>query len=139
VVLAGPSAASPTPAGTTSASPSATATPGTPSPDATGSPAPGGSASPTPSEGASATPTAAPTAPAEIQIPAAGFVVLNRTSGRFLQLVGLGAELLPGQSIPMTFDFGGTRVEIGAPVAVPLSPAPVSTPINEEGGGGHEG
>ncbi|MEO3925387.1 hypothetical protein ABGB07_16180 [Micromonosporaceae bacterium B7E4] len=135
VVLAGASAA-PTPAGTVSPSPSPTT--GSPSPEATsGSPEPGGSPSATPTEGAAATPspTASPTLPAEIRIPAGGFVILNRTVGNWLQLSGLTEPLPPGGSVELAFDFGGTQVPVRAPVAVPFTPAPVGTPVvgeNEE-------
>ncbi|AVT29820.1 hypothetical protein C6361_10325 [Plantactinospora sp. BC1] len=136
VVLAGTPTA-PTPAGTVSSSPSPEATQGSPSPEATsGSPSPGGSPSATPTEGAAApSPTASPTSPAEIRLPAAGFVILNKTVGSWLQLSGLAEPLLPGGSIELIFDFGGTQVSVWAPVAVPVTPAPVGTPVvgeNEE-------
>ncbi|MBF9132692.1 hypothetical protein I0C86_27605 [Plantactinospora sp. S1510] len=132
VVLTGPSAP-PTPGGTASASPSPATT--------SGSPEPGGSASATPSGGASASPspTPAPEAAAEIRIPAGGFVVLNKAVGSWLQLAGLTEALLPGESVPLTFDFSGTKVLLDAPVAVPLTPAPTGAPVvggNEEGHGG---
>ncbi|GAB3967735.1 hypothetical protein [Plantactinospora veratri] len=131
VVLAGAAG------GTASASPSATT--GSPSPEATsGSPSPGGSPSATPTEGAVApSPTASPTRPAEIQIPARGFVILDETTGSWLQLSGLTEPLPPGGNIELTFDFGGTQVPVQAPVAVPLTPAPVATPVVGEDEG-HE-
>ncbi|MFC6015434.1 hypothetical protein ACFP2T_04380 [Plantactinospora solaniradicis] len=143
VVLTGPSAA-PTPGGTVSPSPSAATTSGSPSPATTsGSPEPGGSASATPSEGAAASPTPTPTptqeAAAEIRIPAGGFVVLNKTVGSWLQLAGLTEALPPGGSVPLTFDFGGTKVQVNAPVAVPLTPAPTGAPVVEENEEGHGG
>jgi hypothetical protein len=145
VVLTGPSAA-PTPGGTVSASPSATTTSGSPSPATiSGSPEPGGSASATPSEGASASPTPTPTptptpdAAAEIRIPAGGFVILNKTVGSWLQLAGLTKALPPGESVPLTFDFSGTKVQVDAPVAVPLTPAPTGAPVVEENEEGHGG
>ncbi|MEQ4305367.1 hypothetical protein ABNF97_28970 [Plantactinospora sp. B6F1] len=128
VVLAGASVA-PTPGGTVSASPSPTTTRG-PSPEASGSPAPDGSPTATPTEGAgTASPTASPTLPAEIRIPAGGFVVLNETTGSWLQLSGLTEPLLTGTDIELVFDFGGTQVSARAPVAVPVTPAPVGTPV----------
>ncbi|MDG4791351.1 hypothetical protein O7626_36585 [Micromonospora sp. WMMD1102] len=149
VVLAGASA-TPTPAGTVSPSPEATAgspspeaTAGSPSPEATaGSPSPGGSPSAAPTEGAGATPSApsapaAPALPAEIPIPAGGFVILNKAVGNWLQLSGLTEPLPPGGNIELIFDFGGTQVPVNAPVAVPQSPAPVSTPVVGEDEG-HE-
>ena len=134
VVLTGPSAP-PAPGGTVSASPSPATT--------SGSPEPGGSASATPSEGASASPTPTPTptpdAAAEIRIPAGGFVVLNKTVGSWLQLAGLTEALPPGESVPLTFDFSGTKVQVDAPVAVPLTPAPTGAPVVEENEEGHGG
>lgn len=134
VVLTGPSAP-PTPGGTTSASPSPATT--------SGSPEPGGSASATPSGEASASPTPTPTptpeAAAEIQIPAGGFVVLNKAVGSWLQLAGLTEALSPGASVPLTFDFSGTKVQVDAPVAVPLTPAPTGASVVEEGEEGHGG
>ncbi|GAA3737126.1 hypothetical protein GCM10022225_19920 [Plantactinospora mayteni] len=129
VALAGASAA-PTPRGTVSASPPPTT--GGPSPAATsGSPEPGGSPSAAPTDGAAATPspTASPTLPAEIRIPAGGFVILNKTVGNWLQLSGLSEPLPPGGIVELSFDFGGTQVPVRAPVAVPLVPAPVGTPV----------
>lgn len=134
VVLAGTPAA-PTPAGTTSPSPSPATTSASPSPEVTaGSPTPDGSASATPSETASATPspTASPTLPAEIRIPAGGFVILNKTAGSWLQLAGLAGPLPPGASVPLVFDFGGTQVASPAPVAVPVTPAPTGAPLGGE-------
>ncbi|MEO3817416.1 hypothetical protein [Plantactinospora sp. B24E8] len=136
VVLAGAASGSPTTPPPANPTPTAAESPnpgGSPSGDA-GSPSPGGSASPT----ATTTPTAAPETPAEIQIPARSFVLLNKPTGRWLQLNGLAAALPPGASLPLVFDFGGTPVQTQAPVAVPLQPAPVATPVIEEGGGGHE-
>ncbi|WP_148086523.1 hypothetical protein [Micromonospora sp. HM5-17] len=128
-----PTTAGPTPTPTGVESPSLGGSPSATPPEAAGSPSSGGSPSAAPS------PTAAPEVPAEIQIPARGFVVLSRATGTWLQLNGLAAALPPGESVPMTFDFGGTRVDTPAPVAVPLSPAPVATPVvEEEGGAAHE-
>ncbi|GIG85260.1 RAD23 family protein [Plantactinospora endophytica] len=132
VSLAGASTA-PTPGGTVSPSPSPTT--GSPSPGATsGSPEPGGSPSANPTEGAAASPspTASPTLPAEIRIPAGGFVILNKAVGNWLQLSGLTEPLAPGGNIELTFDFGGTVVPARAPVAVPFTPAPVGTPVTGE-------
>ncbi|MFY1674771.1 hypothetical protein ACN27G_33355 [Plantactinospora sp. WMMB334] len=142
VTLTGPSAA-PSPGGGAPASPSPEATAGSPAPDATaGSPAPDATAgspspeatqeSPSPGGSPSADSTAAPApaTPAEIQIPAHGFVVLNQeTAGRWLQLTGLAEALPPGHSIQVTFDFGGTQVPVQVPVTVPLEPAPPGTPV----------
>ena len=123
VVLAGGSAATPTPAGTTSASPS---------PSERSSASPSGSAGPTPTAAAPAG------APAEIKIPSAGFVVLNKGAGSWLQLIGLTAPLRPGESVQLRFDFNGTPIDTPAPVAVPQTPAPPATPVVGDEGG-HEG
>ncbi|RKR88967.1 hypothetical protein BDK92_3301 [Micromonospora pisi] len=132
-----PSSASPSPSGSPSASGSPSVNPsgsGTPSGAASGSPS--GAASPSPS----ATSAAPVDRPASIQIPAHEFVVLNPTNGSFLQLAGLSGDLKPGQSVQLVFDFGGQRIETAAPVAIPLTPAPVATPVVPEGEGeGHGG
>jgi hypothetical protein len=133
-------------------SPSSTGAPGangehtaSASPEPSGSAAPTGSAAP----GAAATPTAAATpsavptqpapagAPASIQIPPGGFVILNQSAGSFLQLTGLNEALAPGQSVELIFDVNGTRLQTQAPVAVPLTPAPAATPEHQGAEGGH--
>ncbi|MFK3985338.1 hypothetical protein ACI2K4_33805 [Micromonospora sp. NPDC050397] len=129
-----PSSASPSAAGSAnpsgSADPSGSANPSG-SADPSGSANPSGSGSPSPSAS-----SAAPVdQPARIEIPAHEFVVLNPTSGSFLQLAGLSSDLKPGQSVQLVFDFGGQRIETAAPVAIPLTPAPVATPIVPEGEG----
>lgn len=121
-------AASASPSPTASALPTApegspSATPGT----ETENSSPGASPTETPSP----SPTAAPEVPAEIRIPAGQFVILSRAKGTWLQLTGLTAAVPPGSSVPVTFDFEGTRVDVGAPVAVPLSPAPAGSPLND--------
>ncbi|MFI6758489.1 hypothetical protein ACIBF5_05000 [Micromonospora sp. NPDC050417] len=134
VVLGGKLAPSPQPS-PSSASPSAS---GSPSVDPSGSASgtPSGAASPS----ASATSAAPVDKPASIQIPAHEYVVLNPTNGSFLQLAGLSSDLKPGQSVQLIFDFGGQRIETAAPVAIPLTPAPVATPVVPEGEGeGHGG
>ncbi|MEV0152641.1 hypothetical protein AB0H57_02715 [Micromonospora sp. NPDC050686] len=99
---------------------------------------PSGSASPS----ASASESAPAGEPARLEIPALGYVQLNTTGGgRFLQLVGLNDDLLSGQQVNLTFDFGnGRTVRTPAPVGVPLTPnAPASPIISREGGLGKEG
>lgn len=128
-----PSAATPTPSGSEgSASPGSIIGP-TEEPTVTRSPRPTGSPEPLP------TPSVPPAGPANIEIPARSFVLLNRTGGRFLQLEGLNEQLAPGQSVDLTFDFNGQRFSTPVPVTVPLSPAPVGSPVVEEGGAGHGG
>ncbi|HEX7746053.1 MAG TPA: hypothetical protein VF462_12420 [Micromonosporaceae bacterium] len=140
VVLAGatalptPPAAAPTPGG-----PAASASGGgivnpTEPPTVTRSPKPTGSVQPLP------TPSSVPAGgPANLEIPARSFVLLNRTGGRFLQLEGLNQELRPGQSVNLTFDFNGHHISTAVPVTVPLSPAPKGSPVTEEAGQGHAG
>lgn len=140
LVLAGasalptPPAGAPTPGGTeASASGGADVDP-TDQPTATRTPPPTGSVQPLPTASFEAPAGASP----RIEIPARSSVLLNRTGGRFLQLEGLNEELRPGQSVNLQFDFGGQRLSTRVPVTVPLSPAPVGSPV-VEGEEGHEG
>ncbi len=104
----------------------------TPSPEATGSPSTTASTG-TPSPEASA---AVPDGrPAEIQIPAGGFVLLDRSTGSWLELVGLNAPLRTGGVVDLVFDFNGQRVETLTPVALPFTPAPLATPVTGPEGG----
>ncbi|MFB9239963.1 hypothetical protein ACFFWC_31300 [Plantactinospora siamensis] len=110
---------------------------GAPSPStstsAAGTPSAEGSAAA--SAGASA--SAAPAGPASVDIPAHGFVVLDRNSGSYLRLVGLKNALAPGQTVQVTFDVNGQQLTTAAPVAVPLTPAPTAPPVpGAEGGHG---
>ncbi|SBT48855.1 hypothetical protein [Micromonospora auratinigra] len=128
-----------------SASPSPTETNDTSSP----SPSESGSASASPSESASPSASASASAPAgqpaRFEVPALGYVQLNSNNTQFLQLVGLNDKLLPGQQVNLTFDFGGGKVvKTGAPIGVPLTPAPAPSQVvhpREEAGaeGGAEG
>jgi hypothetical protein len=131
--------ASPDPAGTPTGEPPATPTV-EPSPDASGRPDPSASpdATGSPDPTGPASPTAPPAgAPAQIEIPALGYVLLNDETGRILQLVGLDTALAPGRSVNLTFEVNGERLETPVPVAVPLSPAPRgSLPVGDEGHGG---
>ncbi|GGM30494.1 hypothetical protein GCM10011608_13830 [Micromonospora sonchi] len=117
----------------TSPSPTGSPTP-TASPSSEGSPGPDESAAPGPSESPAA-------GPARIEIPPLGYVQLNTSGERVLQLIGLNSALLAGETITLSFDFGnGDTVTSPAPVAVPLSPAPPPSPIIErhtEYEGGH--
>jgi hypothetical protein len=142
VVLAGGSASPSAPA---SASPSGSAS-ASPSGSASASASASGSATPTggASASASASPTPSPTpadVPASLQIPSGGFLVLNRASGRQLQLNGLNAALRPGQSVNLVFTFDGTEIKTPAPMGLPLTAAPPATPVvgGEGGGTGHGG
>ncbi|MFC0098201.1 hypothetical protein ACFFKH_11745 [Micromonospora marina] len=99
------------------------------------------SASPSPSESAPAG------QPARIEIPALSYAQLNAGNPRFLQLIGLNQELLVGQQVNLTFDFGdGKVITTPAPIGVPLTPAATPSKIvnprehvGEDGGaeGGH--
>jgi hypothetical protein len=119
----------------------------TPSPTPA-APSPSASASePSDSESPSESPSAVPPAPtpaagpATIQIPANGFVLLNTTTGRHLELVGLQEELGAADSVPLTFDFGGEQVEMLVNMGVPLTPIPRGSSVvgdeNAEGEAGH--
>lgn len=132
VVLGG--ALAPTPRPSASASASASATPA-PTSSPSGSPSVGATGSPEPTASA---PTPPPVEqPASILIPAGEYVVLNKTSGSFLQLAGLNAALPPGQSVQLVFDFNGQQVKTPVPVAIPLTPPPSATAV--VGGEGHGG
>jgi len=75
--------------------------------------------------------------PARIEIPARGFATFNQRTDRQLQLVGLNEPLKSGQSVNLVFDFDGRKLTVDAPVMVPLTPAPVASPVVEVEGG-HE-
>jgi hypothetical protein len=135
IALAGATAVPTPPAATSTPSVGAGVEP-TDQPTATRTPRPTGSVQPLPTASAEAPAGAAP----RVEIPARSFVLLNRTGGQFVQLEGLNEELLPGQSVKLQFDFGGQRFSTEVPVMVPLSPAPVASPVVEgEGGDGHGG
>ncbi|MBQ1024404.1 hypothetical protein [Micromonospora sp. C95] len=129
-------ATSPSPTG----SPSPTTSPA-PEQSPEGSPAPDDSASP--GNSPSPSPTGSPTSgPARIEIPPLSYVQLNTEGEQVLQLLGLNENLLAGQSVTLTFDFGGETVTSPAPIAVPLTPLPQPSPVIErhteyEGEGGH--
>jgi copper(I)-binding protein len=138
-VLSGPSAAPPPP-------PAPPPAPSSPAPSGSGSPSgavpPSGSV---PSSG-SVPPSPAP-APAtsssapvgnpqiDIEIPVAGFVVLTPGSDRYVQLTGLAEEIVPGQTVVLTFRFdNGITITTPVPTAIPLSPLPRSPMEFEEEG-----
>ncbi|MEV6297778.1 hypothetical protein AB0M02_00055 [Actinoplanes sp. NPDC051861] len=87
-------------------------------------PATGESAEP----GASSAPaTPAPTvAPARVEIPAQGSALFRPGDAKELQVIGLSEELVPGTAVNLVFEFsnGAPSLELQAPVAIPLSPAP---------------
>jgi hypothetical protein len=41
--------------------------------------------------------------------------------------------------VELTFDFGGQQIKANAPIGVPLTPAPVGSPVVPEGAEGHNG
>lgn len=116
-----------------SASPSESALPPEPA-------SPSDSASPSESESPAASPSAPAGEPARVDIPAFGYVQLNVSGGRFLQLVGLHQRRLVGESVNLVFDFGnGKTIRTVAAIGVPLTPAPQPSPIIErEGAHGEE-
>lgn len=129
-----PPAGAPTPGGPEASASGGAEVGPTDEPTATRTPRPTGSVQPLPTASAEAPAGASP----RVEIPARSFAMLNRTGGRFLQLEGLNEELRPGQSVNLQFDFGGQRFSTEVPVTVPLSPAPVASPVVEgEGEEGH--
>jgi hypothetical protein len=127
VVLAGaqpstPSTAIPEPSGSRSA-----AVPET-SNEPTGSvEAPSASPSPTPSESAGA----GTTIPARIVLSPLGYANFQPGDAESLQVQGLSAQLRPGMSVNLVFEFsnGAAPLTLQAPVGIPLSPAP-REPVN---------
>lgn len=101
-----------------------------------------GSAGPS-AEPGSAVPSAEPTAtiePARIEIAPKGSALFRPTDTRQLQITGLEEELKPGMAVSLTFEFsnGDDKLQLAAPVASPLTPAPRgSAEIHEESEGGH--
>lgn len=77
--------------------------------------------------------TAAPSAgmPAQIVVPPLSFAQLNSEAATVLRLIELDQPLRVGESVFVTFDFGGTTIRAAAPVAVPLTPAAPPEPIIE--------
>ncbi len=131
-----------TPGGSATVSPGPTRSTGAPSSPypgglpGTGTPSPSTSTETqaTPSAGATESPSAGatgatPAGPASIEIPAHGFVVLDRQAGSHLRLVGLSGALAPGQSVQLTFEVNGQQLTASAPVGVPLTPAPTAPPV----------
>ncbi|WP_018217447.1 hypothetical protein [Salinispora vitiensis] len=69
--------------------------------------------------------------PAQIVVPPLSFAQLNSEAPAVLRLIGLDQPLRVGESVFVTFDFGGTTIRAAAPVAVPLTPAAPPEPIIE--------
>jgi len=62
-----------------------------------------------------------------VLVPTGGYVVLVPGSGEYLAVTGLTGQLLPGQSIKVTFAFdNGTTLTVAVPVGPPESPLPRS-------------
>ncbi|MDT5024752.1 MAG: hypothetical protein QOE61_1178, partial [Micromonosporaceae bacterium] len=106
----------------------------TASPSGTPSAVPSGSATPTPT----ATPTVAGPGGQEsisIDILPTSYVLLVPGQGAYLQLSGLSAALIPGQSVPLTFTFAdGRSGEMAVPIGVPQTAVPRVTetvPVNQ--------
>jgi hypothetical protein len=137
--LGGPAAlpsSTPAPA-TSSASPSGSPS-GSPSASRSGSAAPSGSPSASPSS-AAPTATPSPTGPPvnrqiSVEIGTRAMAILDPSAQRYLVLTDLREDLMPGQSVMMTFRFdNGTEIEASVPMAVPLSPLPRSPlPLEDE-------
>jgi hypothetical protein len=72
------------------------------------------------------TPTSLPPAgsPANFEIPAGGYLILTRAAGSYLQLVGLNKPLTFGDTVSMTFDFGGSTLDTIVTMTPPLTPLP---------------
>jgi hypothetical protein len=112
-----------------------------PPPEPSPTPPPAESPSPTAPE----TPDATPPTPAEppgqgtfaIEIAPGSYVLLVRGVDQYLQLVGLREPLLPGSSVPVTFEFrdgGTTTVTVQVPMGLPTTPLPRPTlAVPEEG------
>ncbi|NLU77335.1 hypothetical protein HCA58_02800 [Micromonospora sp. HNM0581] len=128
---------------TTVAAATSPAPAGSPSPDTSATPEESPEVSPSPDDSQSPDPAGSPTSgPARIEIPPLSYVQLNTEGEQVLQLLALNEALIAGQSVTLTFDFGGETVTSPAPIAVPLTPLPQPSPIIErhteyEGEGGH--
>jgi hypothetical protein len=108
-----------------------TAASGAPSVGASGEP----SADPSGAPGAEPSAPAAAVAPAQVKIPAQGSALFRPTDAAQLQVIGLSEELAPGTSVNLVFEFSDNSpaLEVQAPVANPLSPAPREEGHAEEG------
>ena len=124
--------------------PATVTTPGEVSSSASAPAAPGASASAPAVPGASAPAAPAPTVEAaQIQLGPQGSALFRPTDTKLLQVIGLKEKLAPGMGVSLKFTFsdGSEDLEVQAPVASPLTPAPRgSVEIHEQTeseGGGH--
>lgn len=121
--------------------PAATASPEA-TPEPTGTASPSEPASPAPTQ-EPATPEPQAARPADITIPADGFVMFTESSQETLQVTGLSSALTPGKAVSLriTYEYNGKQQElrVDVPVTTPLSPAPrASSEVAEEDlRGGH--
>jgi hypothetical protein len=121
--------------------PNATPSP-SPSESPSGSPSESPSDDESPSDEPSESPSAsaepsesaepAPAGPATIEIPANGFVLLNKADGPHLELVGLRTALGEGEPVPVSFDFGGEVLDTTLGLGIPLTPLPRPSSVVEE-------
>ncbi|WP_430781339.1 hypothetical protein [Actinoplanes sp. G11-F43] len=102
----------------------------------------------TPGQVSASAPSAGPSAsagpataakPATINLPAQGSALFRPSDASQLQIIGLTEELKPGMSVALTFEFsnGQAPLNLEAPVASPLTPAPRGSAEIAEGEGGH--
>jgi copper(I)-binding protein len=143
VILTGsPTVVTPTEPPTQPPSPEPTA-----SPEAEAPPSPTDTEAPTatPADTEAPTPTPTPTRPTaepvSVTIPPQSYVLLVPGQGEngHLVLVGLTEEIIPGESVNVTFTFdNGTSVVLPVPLAPPVREVPRATPVVDAGHGeGH--
>lgn len=97
-------------------------------------------ASAAPSAGASAPADPATSAkPAQIKLAPQGSALFRPSDASQLQIIGLTEELKPGMGVGLVFEFsnGQAPLNLEAPVASPLTPAPRGSAEIAEGEGGH--
>ncbi|HET9516940.1 MAG TPA: hypothetical protein VFO77_04360 [Actinoplanes sp.] len=122
VGLLGPAPTASTPAGAGGAAP----TPASAAPHPSAAPGASAAAGASAVPDASAAPGAFEPQLAKLTIPALGSVKFRPGDARSVQLIGLSAPLMPGNSVNLVFAFsnGVAPLVVQAPVATPLSPAP---------------
>jgi hypothetical protein len=110
---------------------------GSESPDAHASESPDAHASSEAEPSASAAAPAPVVKPARIEIGPNGSALFRPTDAEQLQVLGLSGALMPGMSVNLVFEFsnGAPSLELQAPVAIPLSPAPREAGESAEGEG----
>jgi hypothetical protein len=94
-----------------------------------------GSSTPTPSSAPTPSSEPSPTIrQAEVTIPALSSMTFRPTDTETLQIVGLSAALVPGNSVNLIFGFsnGAAPLVVQAPVSIPLSPAPRGSALENE-------